>query len=122
MLQSAAKVFGAILLIIGVMGFVPAFTPDDHLLGIFHVDPLHNLVHLGSGAVALWAGFTSRRASRMYFQIFGVVYGLVAILGMMSGDQDVLGVMANNMADVLLHVAIAGSALVLGFGSRKGDA
>jgi hypothetical protein len=121
MLRSAAKVFGFVLLAIGIMGFIPGLTPDDHLLSVFHVDPLHNLIHLGSGAVSLWAGYTSRRASRMYFQVFGLVYALVALLGFMAGDGDVLGVLANNMADTWLHVVIASSALYLGFGSKGGD-
>lgn len=121
MLRTAAKGFGFVLLAMGIMGFIPGLTPDDHLLGVFHVDPLHNLVHLGSGVVALWAGYTSRRASRMYFQVFGIIYGLVAIMGFLAGDNDVLGLMANNTADNWLHVVIAGSALLIGFGSKSGD-
>jgi hypothetical protein len=122
MLQNLAKVFGLVLLAVGIMGFISGFTPDDELLGVFHVDPLHNLIHLGSGAIALWAGYISRHASRMYFQVFGVIYALVAVLGFMAGDSDILGLVANNTADNWLHVVIAGSALFLGFGSRSGNA
>jgi hypothetical protein len=121
MLRTAAKLFGFVLLIVGILGFIPGATPDDHLLGVFHIDPLHNTIHLASGAVALWAGFTSRKASRMYFQIFGLIYGLVAILGFISGDQDVLGTVANNTADNWLHVAIAGVSLLIGFGTKRGE-
>lgn len=121
MLRTLSKIFGFVLLAIGIMGFIPTFTPDNHLLGIFHVDPLHNAIHLLSGAAALWAGYTSRHASRMYFQIFGVIYGLVAVLGIVSGDEDIVGLVANNTADIWLHVVIAGSALFLGFGSRTGS-
>lgn len=117
MLRTAAKVFGFVLLALGVMGFVPALTPDNHLLGIFHVDLLHNLIHLASGAVALWAGYATYGASRVYFQVFGVVYALVAVLGFVSGEQPILGVLANNTADTWLHVVIAVTALALGFGS-----
>jgi hypothetical protein len=119
MLRNAAKVFGVVLLLIGVLGFVPGLTDDNHLLGIFHVDFLHNLVHLATGAAALMAARTSEAASRKYFQVFGVVYGLVTLLGFMSGDKDVLGVMANNMADNLLHLGITVLSLVLGFGGPK---
>lgn len=118
MLTTLAKVFGVVFLAIGVLGFVPAFTPNDHLLGIFHVNALHNIIHLASGAVALAAGFSSVKASRMYFQVFGVIYALVTVLGFLSGDNDILGLVANNMADNLLHVVIAGSALYLGFGTK----
>ena len=117
MLKTVAKIFGIVLFMIGVLGFVPALTPNGHLLGIFHVDTLHNIIHLASGIIALFCGFLSVRAAQLYFQIFGVVYGLVAVLGFVYMENDILGVLANNMADNLLHVVIAGSALALGFGS-----
>ena len=116
MIRTMAKVFGVVFLLIGVLGFVPALTPDGHLLGIFHVDTIHNIIHLASGAVALWAGYNSYRASKLYFQIFGVVYALVAVLGLFTGEGEILGLVANNGADVVLHLLIAASALALGFG------
>ena len=116
MLTTVAKVFGVIFLAIGALGFVPAATPDDHLLGIFHVDPLHNVIHLASGVAALAMAMASEASARRYFQVFGVVYGLVTVLGFIYGEEDILGLVANNMADNLLHVVIAGSALALGFG------
>ena len=115
MLSKISKVFGAVLLLIGILGFVPGITSDGHLLGIFHVDTLHNLIHLSSGIAALVAGSKGDAASRLYFQVFGVVYALVAVLGFVYMDRDILGLVANNMADNLLHVAIAGSALYFGF-------
>jgi hypothetical protein len=122
MVRSAAKIFGYVFVAIGLLGFVPGLAPDNHLLGIFHINTLHNLIHLASGAVALWAGYSSFRASRLYFQVFGVVYGLVALLGLMSGDNDILGLVANNMADVVLHIVIAASALYWGFGAARDEA
>lgn len=121
MLRIAAKIFGYVFLAIGILGFVPGLAPDDHLLGIFHINALHNIIHLASGAVALWAGYSSFKASRMYFQIFGVVYGLVTVLGLLAGDNDILGLVANNMADVVLHFAIAAVSLYLGFASARDD-
>jgi hypothetical protein len=118
MLKTAAIVFGAALLLAGVLGFVPAATPNGMLLGIFHVNAAHNVVHLLSGAVALWAGFASVPASRLYFRIFGVVYALVAVLGFYLGEGMLLGLIAINPADNWLHVAIAIVALVLGFGVK----
>jgi hypothetical protein len=116
MIRTAAKVFGVVFLLIGVLGFVPALNPDGNLLGIFHVNALHNIVHIASGIVALIAGFyPEERAAKMYFQVFGVVYALVAVLGFVYGSNDILGLVASNMADTLLHVVIAAAALYLGF-------
>lgn len=122
MIKKAAIVFGVILLAVGALGFVPGITTDDgHLLGLFHVNAVHNIIHLASGAVALWAGLSSLKASRLYFQVFGVVYALVALLGFVYVDQDILGLVASNTADTFLHVAIAVVALWLGFGARSDE-
>lgn len=121
MLRTIAKVFGVVLLAVGVLGFIPTFTPDNHLLGIFHVNALHNVIHLASGAVALAAGYSSVLAARRYFQVFGVIYALVTVLGFIYMDEAILGLVANNTADNFLHVVIAGTALTLGFGPYGRD-
>jgi len=119
MLKSAAIIFGIVFLLVGVLGFVPGITTTDQmLLGIFHVNAVHNIVHLLSGAVALIAGLTSTAAARMYFRVFGIVYALVAILGFFTGNGLLLGLISNNMADTWLHVLIAIVALALGFGGQ----
>lgn len=115
MTKTLAILFGIILLVAGVLGFVPGITNNQMLLGIFHVNPAHNVVHLLSGAVALWAGFTSVGASKNYFRIFGLVYGLVAVLGFFAGDGLLLGLISNNMPITWLHVAIAATCLIVGF-------
>lgn len=115
MLKSAAVLFGIVFLVVGVLGFVPGVTNDHMLLGIFHVNAAHNVVHLLSGAVALWAGLTSTAYARTYFRVFGLVYALVAVLGFVVKDGMLLGLISNNMADTWLHVAIAVAALALGF-------
>lgn len=117
MLANISKLFGAVLLVVGILGFVPALTPDGHLLGIFHVNVFHNLVHVLSGAAALAAGFTGYKYSKLYFQVFGVVYALVAVLGVFYGNDPILGLIAHNYADLYLHIAIAATALALGFGN-----
>lgn len=115
MVKSAAVLFGVVFLLVGILGFVPAVTKDQMLLGIFHVNAAHNVVHLLSGAIALFAGMTSAGAARVYFRIFGVVYGLVAVMGFMMGDGMLLGLISNNTADTWLHVVIAATSLLLGF-------
>jgi hypothetical protein len=113
--KTAAIVLGVVFLLVGILGFVPAAAPQHMLLGIFHVNAAHNVVHLLSGAVALACGFTGVHASRLYFRVFGVVYGLVAVLGFVQGETMLLGLVSNNQADTWLHVGIAVVSLVLGF-------
>jgi hypothetical protein len=119
MLQKIAVGFGIVFLAVGFLGFVPGVTKDEHLLGIFHVNAAHNMVHILTGTIAVICGLMSARASQLFFRIFGVVYGLVAVLGFMGGDQPILGLISNNRADAWLHTGIAAVSLFLGFGLHE---
>lgn len=113
MLTALAKVFGAVFILIGVLGFVPGITSNGHLLGIFEVSPLHNIIHLASGIAAL-AMAGSNKLAKTYFQVFGVVYTVVTIAGFVQGTT-VLGLIGVNLADNLLHLAISVITLYAGF-------
>src|SRR5256885_1766785 len=121
MVKSMAVLFGIVFLVVGILGFVPAVTKDQMLLGIFHVNTAHNCVHLLSGVAALFCGMAGVGASRMYFRIFGLVYAAVAIMGFMHMGQDtmLLGMVSNNDATTYLHVVIAAVSLILGFMPAK---
>ena len=121
MVKTAAILFGLVFLLVGILGFVPSITKDEMLLGIFHVNFAHNIVHLASGAVFLLCGMSGPGPSRTFFKIFGIVYALVAALGFYYGDQPILGIVSNNMADVWLHVVLAVVMLFLGFDASGGD-
>jgi hypothetical protein len=118
-LKTAAIVLGLVLLVVGVLGFVPSAAPEQMLFGIFHVNTAHSIVHLLSGAVGLLCGFGSTAAARAFFRTFGAVYGLVAVLGLVQGDGYLLGLVSNNMPDVWLHFAIAVTSLLLGFAPSR---
>jgi hypothetical protein len=120
MLKRAANIFGIAFIVAGILGFIPGITTEEgYLLGIFHVDAAHNVIHLVSGAIALWVARQSESASRLYFQIFGVIYAVVALLGLFYGREPLLGFVAHNPADVVLHLVIAVIALYLGFVYRE---
>ena len=119
MLKNIGLAFGVVLILAGIAGYVPALTPDGKLLGIFAVNGPHNLVHITSGAIALAIALASPGHMGTFFKVFGVVYALVAVLGFFAGDQPLLGIIAHNMADMWLHIAIAAVSLWLGFGVRE---
>jgi hypothetical protein len=114
MLSSIAKIWGILFVLVGVLGFIPAAAPNGHLLGVFHVNGPHNVVHLLTGFIALWAGYSSSHASKLYFLVFGIVYGLVSILGFIMGDRPLFGLVANNFADAWLHLGIAAVSIAFG--------
>lgn len=118
MLKKAAMVVGVVFLVLGILGFTPlAFESDGtrKLLGIFEVDAVHNLVHILSG-LAFLAAAQKERFSKLAFQVFGVVYALVTIIGFMVGDGGtVLGLFHVNTADNFLHLVLTAAFLYLGF-------
>lgn len=91
MLKPAAIIFGIFFLVAGIGGFFPALAPHGMLFGIFMVGPVHNSIHIASGAAALLCAFAGAGAARKYFQIFGVVYLLVALLGFVYGNEPLMG-------------------------------
>lgn len=113
MLSKFAYVFGFLFLVVGVLGFIPAATPDGHLFGIFHVNVLHNLIHVVTGVVALLAATYGK--SKLFFQVFGVVYLVVALLGFYFGNAPIFGLVANNFADTVLHLVTGAFAAFVGF-------
>lgn len=126
MLRKAAMAVGVVFLLIGVLGFTPlAFESDGvkKLLGLFEVDGTHNLVHILSGLVFLAASQRGRWA-RLAFQVFGVVYALVTVIGFMVGEHgSVLGLFHVNLFDNILHLVLAAAFLYLGFaGPQERDA
>ena len=118
-------VVGAVLLLVGLAGFLvdASFdfgndTQGDSLLG-FEVNGMHNLVHVLSGIVLLIAS-RRRDTARAVAIVFGLTYGLVALIGIIDGS-DVLTLIPVNSADNVLHVALALLGIVTGLISRDDD-
>ena len=108
--RNVAIVLGVILVLVGLLGFVN----NPLVLGIFAVNPLHNVVHIVTGAVLLIGAYSSLGSS-LALKIIGVVYAIVAIIGFfMVTDGMMLGV-AMNEADKWLHVVLAVVILIAGF-------
>lgn len=118
MLRALAIVFGIVFICIGVAGFVPSFYVNDLLFGYFLVNFFHNSFHIITGVLAIMAG-TSFYYSKLFFQILGIVYGILAILGfVLKGDLSFM-MLHMNLADNILHLVIALVALYLGFFAYK---
>jgi len=111
--RTAAIVIGIVFLTVGVLGFIP--NPLVSPTGVFAVNPAHNLVHIVSGLVLL-AGAYAGLGSSLALKIVGVVYAAVAVLGLISGGNNMLlGLILVNHADHWLHVALALVILAAGF-------
>ncbi len=114
---------GAALLLAGLAGFIaePSFGDADERgkLLLFDVNGWHNVVHILSGVVLLAAASKWRTAKAVALG-FGVVYGLVAVIGLIQGDS-VLGIIPINGADNVLHVGLAALGVVAALISQPKD-
>lgn len=119
-----ATIFGAVYLLVGLLGFAVTggvnfiATEGGLLLGIFEVNPLHNIAHLLIGAALLIAGLSSIAAARTVNTVVGAVYLLLGIVGFFIADS-ALNILALNTADHFLHLASAIVLLGAGLGADK---
>lgn len=119
MAKTLGMLFGIVFLAVGILGFVPGITKDEMLLGIFHVNAVHNVVHIASGAIFLFASMAGAGPARLWFQLFGIIYAIVAVLGFVNGDKPILGMISSSMNNTWLHVVLAVAMLAIGFGTPK---
>jgi hypothetical protein len=129
-----ALVWGIGFLLFGVLGFVPGITAmhtEDHpnlivegpgdgaLLGLFHVNVLHNIIHLLYGVMGLTMCRTLPSARR-YAQIVGVSYLLLAVLGLIpfANINNTFGLVPIHGHDVWLHLLLGLPAAYFGFAHR----
>ncbi|MFG6402796.1 MULTISPECIES: DUF4383 domain-containing protein [unclassified Microbacterium] len=110
-----ATIFGAVYLLVGLLGFAATggvgfiATEGGLLLGIFEVNPLHNIAHLLIGAALLIAGLANVRAAKSVNLTVGAVYLLLGIVGFFLVGT-AANILALNAADHFLHL---GSAVIL---------
>lgn len=108
MAKTVATILGIVFLVLGVAGFV-----IPNLLGT-HLSLTHTIIHLTTGAVALWLGLKgSLGAARMFCIIFGAVYLLLGIAGFAAGSNSEPSAGVPGPADARLMKVIPG-ALELG--------
>lgn len=111
-----ALIFGLVYFVAGLLGLIPAMLvppPADappttfallygYLLGLFPVNVVLSLVHLVAGA---W-GISARKDhghSAMYARSLAVLFGVLAVLGLLPITNTLFGMMPMYGGDVWLH-------------------
>lgn len=119
-----ATIFGAVYLLVGILGFTVSggagfiATEGGLLLGLFEVNPLHNIAHLLIGAALLIGGLSNAAAAKSVNTVVGVVYLLLGVVGFfLVGTQ--LNILALNTPDHFLHLGSAIILLGVGLGADK---
>ena len=102
MAKTICTILGALFILLGLLGFA---APG---LGGFHLSLPHNLIHLISGAVALYLGLKGTLAgARLFCIVFGIVYLLLGAAGYLAGadrQHTVAGVTHTGTDSNLLQV------------------
>lgn len=115
-----ALVGGAVYLAGGVLGFaVTGFSgfaenSDDALL-VFDLNPFHNVVHIGIGALLLGASRVKGPDVTAGMVIgSGIVLLLATVLGFLGSLDNLLSIDDRFAADNFLHLGTAIAAIVIG--------
>jgi Domain of unknown function (DUF4383) len=117
-------IFGAVYVLVGLLGFAVTggvgfvATQGGLLLGIFEVNPLHNVAHLLIGAALLIAGLSTAPAAKATNTTVGAVYLLLGIVGFFIAST-AANILALNTADHFLHLASAIVLLGVGLAADK---
>jgi hypothetical protein len=77
---------------------------------VFHTDVVHNVVHLVSGLLFLIFAFASPANAPAFMKVFGIVYFILGVLGLMTfgttGEGKLLGFLHVNGPDQFLHIGL----------------
>jgi hypothetical protein len=127
-----AQLIGVLFLIVGVLGFIPAVMSTPHpnavpglfadggyglLFGLFPVNWIHNLVHLGVGIAALTSAGSVSKA-RGFARGLTWFYGVLAVMGIIPPLSMTFGLIPLHGWDVWLHGGTAAAAAYFGYGRR----
>jgi hypothetical protein len=125
-----ATVFGVVYLLVGLIGFfwttdVPFAGPGNGtsnlILGLFEVNPLHNVAHLLIGIALVIAGTANVGAAKSTNTTIGAVYLLLGVIGffLAANHDSALNFLSLNLPDHFLHLASAVVLLAVGLGADR---
>jgi uncharacterized protein DUF4383 len=124
MVRRVAMVFGIVFLLVGILGLVSpggmsmgADPAPAMILGLFPVNLLHNIVHLLFGVWGLVAS-RSFAGAKMYAQVGGVIYLVLAICGLVIPTT--FGLLPNSGNNIWLHAVLGLVLAGVGFTAKEG--
>lgn len=122
MVRRVAMVVGGVFLLVGILGLVSpggmsmGVGSSGMVLGLFPVNLLHNIVHILFGVWGLLAARTFAGA-KMYAQVGGVIYIVLAICGLVAPNT--FGLLPNGGNDVWLHALLGVVLAGVGFAAKN---
>lgn len=133
LIRSIGFVYAAGFFFVAVMGYIPPFVDEQGLLfGLFALDTYDNSLHALSGLWALVAALISKKHVVFYLKLFGTVYLLDGVMGLVLGNAFLdFGIFKYGIADNTFmqnfflnipHILIGGFAAFSGFILSKNEA
>jgi hypothetical protein len=100
-----AQIIGVVLILVGLVGLVLG---DKLWLGILNIDIVEDIVHLATGGLLAYVGFSGMDLStaRSVVLALGIIYLLVGILGFLVPMMFGLIPHGYTVFDDLLHLAL----------------
>jgi Domain of unknown function (DUF4383) len=119
-------VYSAMFVSVVVVGYIPALNDEQgQLLGLFSLQLHDDALHLASAIWAAIASWRSAAAASWYFRIFGPLYFLDGVLGLLTGSGYLdAGIFLNGPVDLSWavrigantpHLLIGGGAVLIGY-------
>ena len=85
--KSASLILAAALLFAAATDYIPAFMDSEgRVFGLFRLDVYKDALHVASGLWALVAAYWSRSAAIAFLRIFGVLYFVDGVMGVVTGS------------------------------------
>ena len=114
-----ALVAGAVLVLVGILGFFSNPIVGSAPGALVATDTMQNIVHIGTGILALAIySLSSGNARKTALIGFGILYAAVFVLILLSPNLfGVFAVPANGI-DQLIHIALAALTLGVAFMAR----
>lgn len=116
--QLWALIAGVVLIIVGLLGFVPNPIVGSQAGALAPTDALHNLVHLGTGVLALYISRQTGMALVNGVIGFGVLYAVIFVAVVASPNLFGLFSIPANIVLHLIHISLAVISLGVGFMAR----
>jgi len=117
--QGLGMLIGLLFLVLGALELMPGVTVGEGaaraLFGVFAVSGAWTLVHLLTGAAAVFCTRSSRAAAR-FLLIAGACYAVVGLAGLLPLPRAVTDALPLNTAGICLALALGTAMLILGAG------
>jgi hypothetical protein len=129
----AALLLGLALLFAAATDYIPAFIDaEGRVFGLFRLDIYKDALHVASAAWALAAAALSRRAAIAFLRLFGTLYFLDGVMGVVTGSGFLdLSIVIDGWRNVsplvkflssVPHLVLGAFGIVAGFWPRRAAA